>query len=465
MYSARIEGRQSDMTVAVYRGENMEESWQREIAKYHKIWHPNFVQLYGIVSSPRLYATIFHDELLPAGQYIEEDRRSMISVVYLYTFWSGELKDATAHFSTLVGSRALKIISFESSIWIRRSTARLCVELSKTSGSSRIYPFPWVDLALIPISLRSDQESAMVSSLTLAQYHHICYLYLRKSSWLETKHAEIRLHSIISLKEGKNQQIALIPNAMVRDLGWTRLSTIPGVQQSVVVVESGWTRFTLPSVEQARITLHLTVQPHIGSIPDLARWWLSQANHILRLYSNSVDYEEYSVVSSIQYQLTFLSTAEIDPEVYLFLCPLEDLISEDGDFIERPECPAYWSLDPSGCQRLGPKETSVHGLPTFEWKRRVLVNFWDEHVYAGLSQFHAEKGFDPNSQDIARHLEYPLYRLSCDPGPDHARSEEVSAEEPDLGPMNQAKITEHSQTDNEDCKISLGHFQILNEKL
>ncbi|KAJ7755486.1 hypothetical protein B0H16DRAFT_715739 [Mycena metata] len=37
---------------------------------------------------------------------------------------------------------------------------------------------------------------------------------------------------------------------------------------------------------------------------------------------------------------------------------------------------------------------------------------WDASVYAGLRKFHRAKGFDPDSQDVARHLGYPLYQVS-----------------------------------------------------
>lgn len=66
--------------------------------------HPNFVQLYGTVSSGGLHATIFHDgsqflavssptveqslsELVPVEQYLEEFRQSPISTVYLYGYF------------------------------------------------------------------------------------------------------------------------------------------------------------------------------------------------------------------------------------------------------------------------------------------------------------------------------------------------------------------------------------------
>ncbi|KAJ6484683.1 hypothetical protein C8R45DRAFT_1214711 [Mycena sanguinolenta] len=39
---------------------------------------------------------------------------------------------------------------------------------------------------------------------------------------------------------------------------------------------------------------------------------------------------------------------------------------------------------------------------------------WDESVYAGVRQFQHAKGFDPYTQDAARQLNHPLYRLRTD---------------------------------------------------
>ncbi|KAJ7127750.1 hypothetical protein C8R44DRAFT_873550 [Mycena epipterygia] len=92
VYTARIEGKQSDMTVAVYQGENAEETWKRELSKYSGLRHPNFVQLYASVNSDGLYATIFHDDLVPLKQFVDEYRHSVISTVYLYDCFIAELR-------------------------------------------------------------------------------------------------------------------------------------------------------------------------------------------------------------------------------------------------------------------------------------------------------------------------------------------------------------------------------------
>ncbi|KAJ7927327.1 hypothetical protein B0H13DRAFT_1598805 [Mycena leptocephala] len=76
-----------------------------------------------------------------------------------------------------------------------------------------------------------------------------------------------------------------------------------------------------------------------------------------------------------------------------------------------PDCPAYWSLDPSGAERLSPEEAAELGFPSIRSLTSIYIDSWDADVYAALRQFHRAKGFDPDSQDVARHLGYPLYQL------------------------------------------------------
>ncbi|KAJ7107486.1 hypothetical protein C8R44DRAFT_597450, partial [Mycena epipterygia] len=68
---------------------------------------------------------------------------------------------------------------------------------------------------------------------------------------------------------------------------------------------------------------------------------------------------------------------------------------------------AYWSLDPSGAQSLTPEEADRLGFPSIKASTEVRTRSWDASVYAGLRKFHEAKGFDPDSQDVARHLGEP----------------------------------------------------------
>ncbi|KAJ7147411.1 hypothetical protein C8R43DRAFT_530105 [Mycena crocata] len=98
------------------------------------------------------------------------------------------------------------------------------------------------------------------------------------------------------------------------------------------------------------------------------------------------------------------------PEGFLFFCPGKDF-KIGADSVQWPDCPAYWSLDPLGIEHLSTQEAEVLGFPHVEPLITLKGSFWDASVYAGLRKFHEAKGFDPDSQDVARHLGYPLYEL------------------------------------------------------
>ncbi|KAJ7508773.1 hypothetical protein B0H11DRAFT_1356045 [Mycena galericulata] len=381
--------------------------------------------------------------------------RSTNLSIFIVQYFS---QDAIHYLEPLVGIRALAIIYSESTAWIRRSAGRLCVELSNTSGIN-FADYPWTQPPLIPISVRrGEHESAIISTLTLEQYHQTCFTYFKKRSSAreDTRNHNIRLGAVhCSGGDGDgDQEIAHVRNFLAPDskLVWERRTG----NRSLVVIDNGWTRFTLPCDEKIGIDSSLRLStPYDWD--KLAQRWLSQANYIFRQYPITAPYEDYALVSHIKYRLKLLAPSEIHPEGYLFLCPPEDLKSEDGGFIERPECPAYWSLDPSGSERLSPEEAFAHGFPSFEWQRTVDFWSWDEWVYAGLSQFHAGKGFDPYSQDIAQHLGYPLHQLSRVPAPVGAHIEEISPE-PDVGTP--ATITDVNPLEHDDdCLIAEQNHQ------
>ncbi|KAJ7640238.1 hypothetical protein B0H17DRAFT_477043, partial [Mycena rosella] len=161
------------------------------------------------------------------------------------------------------------------------------------------------------------------------------------------------------------------------------------------------------------------------------RAWLAQANHIfhrLGITSNHDDYDE------IFYTIRFATGNSIPPG-YLFLCPLTDLQADSPSRFRLPECPAYWSLDPTGDERLSMEEAEQLGFPRFNIEIEVWGSSWDKHVYTGLRQFHQGKGFDPDSQEVALELRYPLFEISAEPdGPfAHIQELDVCDDIPDSG--------------------------------
>ncbi|KAJ7739107.1 hypothetical protein B0H14DRAFT_2542709, partial [Mycena olivaceomarginata] len=143
--------------------------------------------------------------------------------------------------------------------------------------------------------------------------------------------------------------------------------------------------------------------------------WLAQANHIFTQLEETAHSEDYVCVSTIYFSLRLLSNAcNIDePDGYLFVCPSEDF-RVGPNLFRWPDCPAYWSFDPSGETHLSTEDAKNLGFPIIHIETVLWGSSWDSSVYDGLRQFHQGKGFDPDSQEAAIHYGYPLYELSSE---------------------------------------------------
>ncbi|KAJ7111702.1 hypothetical protein C8R44DRAFT_932932 [Mycena epipterygia] len=142
-------------------------------------------------------------------------------------------------------------------------------------------------------------------------------------------------------------------------------------------------------------------------------FWLAQANQIFNHLKITSDYQDYLSVDGIYYMLDMSERKDNLPSGYLFLCPLSDLQSDIPARFQHPDCPAYWSLDPSGVERLNMEEAEYLGFPRLNLTMAAQGWYWDDSVYHGLRQFYKGKGFDPYSQDVARELGHPPYQLCC----------------------------------------------------
>jgi hypothetical protein len=135
-------------------------------------------------------------------------------------------------------------------------------------------------------------------------------------------------------------------------------------------------------------------------------------------------------VDEINFSIQISATTQDKPSGYLFLCPVNDLQAGTSSF-RWPDFPAYWSLDPAGVERLSTDAAIRLGFPSLWLETTLYGDSWPASVYTGLRQFHQSKGFDPDSQDIARHLGDPLFQLSDEVDPPFARGE----------PQNRSKIS------------------------
>ncbi|KAJ6462961.1 hypothetical protein C8R45DRAFT_940621 [Mycena sanguinolenta] len=238
----------------------------------------------------------------------------------------------------------------ECTFFIRRSTGRLCVDL--VAGGVSLSQIHNDQLALrqgLDFLARDDREATIIDSLTLDQYHSTCY-------------CDFSVVRVVLISPSTTVNLASMYHC-------------PSDDTFDDVVEIAW----LPNIEPA---------PH----PAYGRW-------------------SFVTAHEVQFKLTLSTIERTTSGGFLFLSPQEDFQVGPSSF-RWPDCPAYWSLDASGAERLTLEDAANLGFPSFVLSTKIQIFSSDARVYAGLRQFHEAKSFHLDSQDVARHLGHPLYQLS-----------------------------------------------------
>ncbi|KAJ6554268.1 hypothetical protein B0H19DRAFT_1071687 [Mycena capillaripes] len=417
VYTAKIYGQKSPMTVAVYQGVEAQAEWQADILRYSWLWHPNFVQLCGAVASGKICAAVFNDDLIPLKHFLALYRHSPIVTVYIYAYCTTEYKvrNSPPVHSSLTRAQAARdyfygafrrlLFSWECTFFIRRSTGGLCADLVP----SHIGYWHYADKNSISdvrgiTSLNTtDQETLAINSLNRQQYHRICNFSLSQRRCMTfSLPVTVTLGAVLLSPSDQSQdlvEMAWSPDVEFNAADWYR--------DGGEVMENGWTRFISGDVLKCTRRVHLWC-PNSES-------WLSQASAIFRRLGITSHFENYVLVDDAHFGIQ-ISALEDPPSGFLFLCPAQYLQTGPLSF-RWPECPAYWSRDPMGVERLSTQEANAIGFPSIDYTTTVIGLFWDATVYAGLHQFDQAKGLDSDAQDSASHLGAAAFRLSAQMNP------------------------------------------------
>ncbi|KAJ7712071.1 hypothetical protein B0H14DRAFT_689969 [Mycena olivaceomarginata] len=220
-----------------------------------------------------------------------------------------------------------------------------------------------------------------------------------------------------------------------------RYDLTDGIHHLGEVLPNSWTRHNTSLTYQRLLVCFKSIEHQ----PRGSELWLAQANHIFTQLQGTAHSEDYVCVSTISFVLQLLpNTCNTDePDGYLFVCPSEDF-RVGPNLFRWPDCPAYWSLDPSGAARLSTEDAKILGFPIIHIETMLHGDSWDSSVYDGLRQFHRGKGFDPDGQEAAIHYSYPLYELSSEP----------------VGPLACVEIKDGNECNQEDPALcqTLGHY-------
>ncbi|KAJ7063819.1 hypothetical protein C8F01DRAFT_1250091 [Mycena amicta] len=112
VYSARVEGRKGDMTVAMFQGKNAEEQWSQTVLEHSSLRHPNIVQLYAVSSSSGIHATVYHDELIPFDHFLNHYRHSHFLLLDLWGYFIEEQEAAMYYVLSVFPQKMLQGIPF-----------------------------------------------------------------------------------------------------------------------------------------------------------------------------------------------------------------------------------------------------------------------------------------------------------------------------------------------------------------
>ncbi|KAF7353210.1 hypothetical protein MSAN_01508700 [Mycena sanguinolenta] len=316
--------------------------------------------------------------------------------------------------------------------WIRPSTGELCLDLAE-DGPETKFEFPWWNVnipRLANVSLDApDSEDIIISSLSEDQYHELCFqpsIAWFQSFQVSNEHPVepgiFRSNSQYGTCVKITEPLILPEVELCWSWGWNQ----DGVGE---LLSNAWRRYDSRRTSALELALYLSFRPY-----EIQKVWLAQANRVFAELEEVAHVEVYVCVDDVQFILRIADIRHI-PEGYLFVCPPRDFrtsIEPQVHLCQWPTCPAYWSLDPSGAARLSTEDARDLGFPAIHIETRMFGYSWDRSVYEGLRRFHAGKGFNPDSGEVARQLGYPLYEVLRDRVPFSAREvERLSCEEQD----------------------------------
>ncbi|KAJ6566343.1 hypothetical protein B0H19DRAFT_1232577 [Mycena capillaripes] len=317
-------------------------------------------EIWGAASSGSIRATLFHDV-----RHIDSSK-------------DAEFGDVRNYFRS---NFQLRLEDKDCTFWMRHSTGRLCADLVEPITIMWFYDF-WreTNTQRVPSWNALNGEGMIIKSLTLQKYHKICAYHLDQYRVTTiSRPVQVNLGTVVFWPSTNRFEdsvgIAFYSNAYASPRQWEATAGARGAR-----MEKGWMRSSDVFDSTLKLECWLSLGINLES-------WLSQANYVFSRLHMTSNFEEYG---------------------FLFLCPQKDFQTGPSSFC-WPDCPAYWSLDPFGVERLSVEEATDVGFPSLEFTTKIWGHSWDNSVYAGIREFHREKGFDPESQGVARHLGRPLY--------------------------------------------------------
>ncbi|KAJ7253585.1 hypothetical protein C8J57DRAFT_627068 [Mycena rebaudengoi] len=287
--------------------------------------------------------------------------------------------------------------------WISCITGRLCIDLLVPDRTKRgIHRCvlsgrpPRIPMTL----LGPDQDARIISCTTSPTMNSIIHRY--RSQW---HRASFSSHST---------EVAIMVDCVFVDSGWQPAHSFKLSATSQVNRSGSWIRFDSSDI-LVQCGLRRTIR---YGYPE--HRWVAHSNHVLSRLGIASKHDDYGLVQSLDYEITFPQRSSQAPNGYLFLCPLLDMQTVDGTQFRHPECHSYWTFDPSGVERLSDNAAASHGFPSASLTVQAWTVSWDETAYAALRKFQEAK-YDIAGHESPESLDVPRYRWCRDEDTSFAR--------------------------------------------
>ncbi|KAK7006298.1 hypothetical protein R3P38DRAFT_2555904 [Favolaschia claudopus] len=414
--SAKIEGR--SFIVVNYQGDSAENEWKRDVRMYMDNRHENILQIYGVVRGSGVYAAIFHGtDFLAFSDFLGLFSPMLTVYVKSCATQTARSQSGRRFGNTFIQhSHICRCCGGNFTLLVHRSTERLCIDLTMQQYTTTNSPMHNLQFRgeVSPMNVISslDTTSIVVATLSFRDYHFICSTELNKWHDVVLSCASTIYIGGVYCANAKNNFVNPVAIAsqfppkrkIIWDDYWR--SSVDG---ELLETKEGWTRFSSSELLfcMPKLWFNMVAGPSA---------WVSRANHIFSRLGVKSNLSNYVHVQRLEFTVHLkpnTNTYSLPPEGFLFLCPIKDFRASPILF-KMPQCPVYWSLEASGANQLSADQASELGFPTICIQTEIRGRSWNDNVCIGLREFHRAKGFDPESQDVARYLGDPLYRLCSD---------------------------------------------------
>ncbi|KAK7001919.1 hypothetical protein R3P38DRAFT_1776292 [Favolaschia claudopus] len=388
------------MTVAIFEGSenDLKDEWDEYISLQTRLRHPNVFQLFGITASQGLYAAIFHEEHISFEQTKKAYRVTPTLRIYFRDFWYREFETHGSYIAFMINTPDLRPSMCTN--WFHIS-GKLCIEVHSR-----------------------------------AQHYHceINMLGLYETRTLPlARHSTIRPHSVVKHKAGNLEEMAFLPQVTSDPPKWSFPFFGYKVSVPTTIMPNGWTRCVCDQVlADIGVEIRSVFHDSRNELPWATCWlnlrgrftrfyWLPQVNHIFNYLG--LECSSCSFVDSVEIACKLTDNIPQSlKKIFLFLPDPHAFLTPDLTRVCYPDSKAepYWSFDLSGTNHLSSNQASALGLPQIQLEISARHTFIvDKTLLNDLHTFYTRKGFNSNSQDVAKHLKRPLYCFgdAGDPAP------------------------------------------------